>query len=310
MEGNLHQQCDTLEAAWELVVTRIDADLSQLDGDMTTLNKRINRHRVEINENRSQGKATNRQVSELSRRLEVLEEKDALREGILQSLQEEVTRLREDKGKGVDRGESPYQLKEGMLTDNLEDLFASLPRSESKLSYFTPPSMEAVDQDSVVLAEWAPYQPMVGEGEPSWDSGPENEGRIYDLPDCLYQQPPSPDPNDVPGEDCTPEGWRLASPRTDMSVQVEENEDPIPVPAPPSPTLSVGTVERASRLRERLTGRRSAARAGPYVVVPAGPRRGRAYRKSGNRFHNSAGGWGVESPEESGSGSSGSGSLE
>ena len=66
-----------------------------------------------------------------------------LREGQLQSLLEEVERLRggsESKGKEVDRGESPFLLCEGMLTTDLEGLFAMIPRAESKLSYATPRS--------------------------------------------------------------------------------------------------------------------------------------------------------------------------
>ena len=42
------------------------------------------------------------------------------------------------KGKGVDQGESPLLLREGMLTTDMEDLFAMIPRAESELSYATP----------------------------------------------------------------------------------------------------------------------------------------------------------------------------
>ena len=69
-------------------------------------------------------------VSDLVRRLEILEERDVLREGQLQSLLEEVERLKGgsgSKGKGVDQGESPLLLREGLLTTDLEDLFTMIP---------------------------------------------------------------------------------------------------------------------------------------------------------------------------------------
>ena len=112
-----------------------------MDKDVGTINSWVNRYRTEIDENRSQSKVTEKLVSDLVRRLEVLEERDVLREGQLQSLLKEVERLRggsESKGKGVDRGESPFLLCEGMLTTDLDDLFAMLPKAESELSYATP----------------------------------------------------------------------------------------------------------------------------------------------------------------------------
>ena len=88
-----------------MVVDRINSELAQLDKDVGTINSWVNRHRAEIDENRSQSKVTEKLVSDLARRLEVLEEQDVLREGQLQSLLEEVERLRggsKSKGKEVD----------------------------------------------------------------------------------------------------------------------------------------------------------------------------------------------------------------
>ena len=114
-----------------------------------------------------------------------------LREGWLQSLQEEVERLKGglgSKGKRVDQGESPLLLREGMLTTNLDDLFAMIPRAESELSYTTPCStLEPILSNSEEeLAEPVNFQPMVGEGEPAWDEGPENEGEIFDVSSTFY----------------------------------------------------------------------------------------------------------------------------
>ena len=99
----------------EMVVDQINSELAQLDKDVGTINSWVNRHRAEIDENRSQSKVTEKLVSDLVCCLEVLEERDVLREGQLQSLLEEVERLRGgsgSKGKGVDRGESPFLLRE------------------------------------------------------------------------------------------------------------------------------------------------------------------------------------------------------
>ena len=88
-----------------MVVDQINSELAQLDKDIGTINSRVNRHRTEIDENRSQSKVTEKLVSDLVHRLEVLEEWDMLREGQLQSLLEEVERFRGgsgSKGKGVD----------------------------------------------------------------------------------------------------------------------------------------------------------------------------------------------------------------
>ena len=88
-----------------MVVDQINSELAQLDKDVGTINSRVNRHRTEIDENRSQSKVTKKLVSDLARRLEVLEEQDVLREEQLQSLLEEVERLKGgsgSKGKGVD----------------------------------------------------------------------------------------------------------------------------------------------------------------------------------------------------------------
>ena len=102
-------------------------------------------------------------------------------------------------GKGVDRGESPLLLRGGMLTTNLEDLFAMVPRAESELSYATPRStLEPILSDSEEeLAEPVDFQPMVGEGEPAWNEGPENEGEIFDVSSTFFQAPSWLDPNDV-----------------------------------------------------------------------------------------------------------------
>ena len=88
-----------------MVVDQINSELAQLDKDVGTINGRINRHRAEIDESRSQAKVTDKLVSDLARCLEVLEERDVLREGQLQSLLEEVERLKggsRSEGKGVD----------------------------------------------------------------------------------------------------------------------------------------------------------------------------------------------------------------
>ena len=88
-----------------MVVDQINSKIAQLDKDFGTINSRVNHHRTEIDENWSQSKVTDKLVSDLVRRLEVLEERDVLREGQLQSLLEEVERLKGgsgSKGKGVD----------------------------------------------------------------------------------------------------------------------------------------------------------------------------------------------------------------
>ena len=56
----------------EMVVDQINSELAQLDKDVGTINSRVNRHRAEIDENRSQSKVTDKLVSDLARRLEVL----------------------------------------------------------------------------------------------------------------------------------------------------------------------------------------------------------------------------------------------
>ena len=87
-----------------MVIDQINSELAQLDEDVGIINSRVNRHRSEIDENRSQSKVTDKLVSDLVCRLEVPEERDMLREGQLQSLLEEVERLKGgsgSKGKGV-----------------------------------------------------------------------------------------------------------------------------------------------------------------------------------------------------------------
>ena len=125
-----------------MVIDQINNKLAQLDKDVRTVNSWINCHRTEINENRSQSKVTEKLVSDLVRRLEVLEERDVLRERQLQSLLEEVERLKGgsgSKGKGVDRGESALLLREGMLTTDLEDLFAMIPGAVSGIRVYGSP---------------------------------------------------------------------------------------------------------------------------------------------------------------------------
>ena len=237
----------------------------------------MKRHHTEIGENRSQLKVTEKSVADLARRLEVLEEWDMLREGQLQSLLEEVERLKGgsgSKGKGVDRGESPLLLRKGMLTTDLEDLFAMIPRAESELSYATPRStLEPILNDSEEeLAEPVGFQPVVGEGEPEWDKGPEHEGEVFDISPTFYHAPSSLDPNDV-GESTTPTGWQAYSPP--ISQALNKNEEAIPVPEPDSPSLSVGTLNQACRLHEGLnfSGRGSPVRGHPYVIALEGSRR-------------------------------------
>ena len=125
-----------------------------------------------------------------------------LREGQLQSLLEEVERLKGgngSKGKGVDRGESPLLLREGLLTTDLEDLFAMIPGAESELSYAAPHStLEPILSDSEEeLAEPVGFQPVVSEGEPKWDEGPENEREIFDVSLTFYRAPSWLDPNEL-----------------------------------------------------------------------------------------------------------------
>ena len=197
-----------------MVVDQINSELAQLDKDIGTINSRVNRHRTEIDENRSQSKVTEKLVSDLVHHLEVLEERDVLREGQLQSLLEEVERLKGgsgSKGKGVDRGESPLLLREGMLTTDLEDLFAMIPGAESELSYATPRStLEPVLSDSEEeLAEPVGFQPVVSEGEPEWDEGPENEGEIFDVSSTFYRAPSWLDP--LGARDHLPSGYIVSS---------------------------------------------------------------------------------------------------
>ena len=295
-----------------MVVDQINSELAQLDKDVGTINGRVNRHCAEIDESRSQLKVTDKLVSDLARRLEVLEERDVLREGQLQSLLEEVERLRgvgESKGKEVDRGESPFLLRKGMLTTNLEGLFAMIPRAESELSYATPRStLEPILSDEEEeLAEPVGFHPVVGEGEPEWDEGPEHEGEVFDISPTFYRAPSSLDPNDV-GESTTPTGWQAYSPP--ISQAPNENEEAIPVPEPGSPSLLVGTLNRAHRLHEGLnySGRGSPVRGHPYVIALEGSRRGRAYRYSHQRNSDQSGGWGGEVSDSiaEGSGSGGS----
>ena len=66
-----------------MVVDQINSGLAQLDKDMGTINSQVNRHRGEIDGKQSQSKVTEKLVSDLARRLEVLEERDVLREGQL-----------------------------------------------------------------------------------------------------------------------------------------------------------------------------------------------------------------------------------
>ena len=106
----------------EMVVDQIKSELAQLDKDVGTIHSRVNHHHTEIDENRSQLKITEKLVSDLVRRLEVLEERDVLREGQLQSLLEEVERLKGgsgSKGKGADQGGSPLLLCEGIVRATL-----------------------------------------------------------------------------------------------------------------------------------------------------------------------------------------------
>ena len=127
-----------------------------------------------------------------------------------------------------------------------------LPKAESELSYATPRStLEPLLSDSEEeLAEPVGFHPVVSEGEPEWDEGPEHEGEIFDVSPTFYRAPSSLDPNDV-GESTTPTGWQAYSPP--ISQAPNENEEAIPIPEPGSPSLSVGTLNRARRLCEGLT---------------------------------------------------------
>ena len=64
-----------------------------------------------------------------------------------------------------------------------------IPRAESELSYLTPRStLEPILSDSEEeLAEPVGFQLVVGDGEPEWDEGPENEGEIFDVSSTFYQ---------------------------------------------------------------------------------------------------------------------------
>ena len=85
------------------------------------------------------------------------------------------------------------------LTTNLDNLLAMIPRAESELSYATPRStLEPILSDmEEELAEPINFQPMVGEGEPAWDEGPENEGEIFDVSSTFFQAPSWLDPNNM-----------------------------------------------------------------------------------------------------------------
>ena len=184
-----------------------------------------------------------------------------------------------------------------------------IPKAESELSYLTPRStLEPILSDSKEeLAEPVGFQPVVGEGEPEWDEGPENEGEIFDVSPTFYRAPSSLDPNNV-GESTTPTGWQAYSPP--ISQAPNENEEAIPVPEPGSPSISVGTLNRACRLRKGLnySGRGSPVHGHPYVIALEGSRRGRAYRYSHQRNSDQSGGWGGEVFDSvaEGSGSGGS----
>ena len=221
----------------------------------------------------------------------------------------EVEGRKQVQGEGVDRGESPFLLREGMLTTDLMDLFAMIPRAESDLSYATPRSpLEPILSDSEEeLAEPVGFHPVVSEGELEWDEGPEYEGEIFDVSLTFYRAPSSLDPNDV-GESTTPTGWQAYSPP--ISQAPNENEEAIPIPEPGSPSLSVGTLNRAHRLCEGLnySGRASPVHGHPYVIALEGSRRGRAYRYSHQRNSDQSSGWGGEVSDSvaEGSGSGGS----
>ena len=210
---------------------------------------------------------------------------------------------------GVDRGESPLLLRKGLLTTDLEDLFTMIPGAESELSYATPRStLEPIFSNSEEeLAEPIEFQPVVGEGEPEWDKGPENEEEIFDVSSTLYHAASWLDPNDV-GESTTPTGWQAYSPP--VSQIPTENEEGIPVPEPGSPLISVGTLNRACRLHEGLnySGRSSPVRSHPYVIALEGSRQGRAYRYSHQQSPGQFCGWGGEISDSiaEGSGSGGS----
>ena len=245
-------------------------------------------------------------VSNLVHRLEVLEERDVLREGRLQSLLEEVERLKGGTGskvKGVDRGESPLLLCKGMLTTDLDDLFVMILRAESELSYATPRYiLEPILSDSEEeLAEPVNFQPMVSEGDP------ENEGETFDVSSTFYQAPSWLDPNDV-GKSSTPVGWKAYSPP--ISQVPSENEEAIPIPEPSSSSIPVGTQNRACRLHEGLnySGCGSPVCGHPYVIALEGSRQGHAYRYSHQRNPDQSGGWGGEVSDSvaEGSGSEGS----
>ena len=184
-----------------------------------------------------------------------------------------------------------------------------IPGAESELSYTTPCStLEPILSDSEEeLAEPVGFQPVVGEGEPQWDKGPENEGEIFDVSSTFYRAPSWLDPNDV-GESTTPTGWQAYSPP--VSQVPSENEEAIPIPEPGSPSVLVGTLNQARRLREGLnySGRGSPVRSHPYVITLEGSRRGHAYRYSHQRNPDQSSGWGGEISDSiaEGSGSGGS----
>ena len=136
-----------------------------------------------------------------------------------------------------------------MLTTNLDNLFAMIPRAESELSYASPhstlePTLSGSEEE---LAESVAFQPMVGEGELTWDKGPENKGEIFDVSLTFYRAPSWLDPSDI-GRSSTPVGWKVYSPP--ISQVPSENEEVIPVPELSS--ILVGTQNHACHLCEGL----------------------------------------------------------
>lgn len=69
--------------AAEMVVNRINNELAQLDKDVGTINSWVNHYHAEIDESCSQAKVTDGLLSDMVRCLEVLEERDMLRNGQL-----------------------------------------------------------------------------------------------------------------------------------------------------------------------------------------------------------------------------------
>ena len=73
-----------------MVVSPIDNDLTKLGKDVRTLNERVSRHRAELDTEKSHNQGLDAIVLDLSHCLEILEGKDTLKEGRIQSPQEEV----------------------------------------------------------------------------------------------------------------------------------------------------------------------------------------------------------------------------